>query len=1282
MNVYRKIRELEYGEFEKLCQILLPEIASHVGKNPTSHPSPMAPSRDGGVEGKIRTQSGYVAIQCKKYTDFKKEVASVKKSFKTLLKTKVHLGVNSYVWCSCSPKTTEREEYADNAIDEMSAEAKSKGRKVAINILFAEDLAYLIKTKRPAALYVLQGNELITEKNLNDYTRKVLYNSRYRFPESDSLELAYSNQRTEQMLKEFEVGDFDKKRLTNIGILKDELKRRESEFNASKDDLLNKSIGDFVRSASDYLIAVDNSKASDNEILKLEKANKKIRNDIISIYRNYTSIGVYSMEGMKLKRLIPTVNALGKLLDDEISLGKAKIKKQVLIRGGWGSGKTYNLAKYAETRLNLGEPTLFLRARDFTDSNKLVLSQPWRQYLPHPQLTEDYLLACLSSIALEAKTDVLLIIDGINESTVTSKVEVIHQLSQQVSKFYGIKLILSERCDKSAPENEILPHFDHHPPEPEEIVDAYEKQTRAGIGGWLRQIISNPLMASIAIRIASSKKLDSFSHRELGRKSLIEEWSKLVIYEASQKLDFPVTTLNKVVRYVENNGGCVEASDISKELSLSGKDLDRIVECMSAEGLLEWRDPEYKSVGYHWQAASSTMELLHGMKEAASRNEAKRYVANKLNSVELGELPFTAVTLAEIVPESGFELLDVTIEDDRRNECQCSFAESLEFRPDDRILDHTINLVRQLIKQSGEPGATVLAMLMSREVGSRLAIHNMLEMFQESDNFERSDYWPYLVHYTLSKSFSLRQRFLEGLSYLQEEFNRATDQSDIRKQILRFFMWLGCCRSENDIIQIAASVIAEFLHKDSDLFGESIDYAVQTRDDHVLNMLIIGAHGALMRWPKDNRLSEFCDILRKLLADDNRRPKSMTALSELYELLHVPLSFHLFLKKYVSEPKFQFFRKKGGFIDEEHRSMFDDLRKSSKVWRSESALYKAVAGRRRLCESYLDPSLGVLSFESKYTHLRSLLYGRWAALQGAYYKFLHGTSWREGHLLKAGTEKFFKYSRSADNLAYLEHPSNWWRDCVDPSLPSKYLLESSDTVRHDTWWKVMPDVQASISSWLTVVEPEERIEWLVICGGFRFEEPLRRQWVNKFGHVNYMVESGLPPVSYDDGYPSQGAGRHDYVEIRATATSSVRSSSTIFDNYADDEKLCRYAEIVYKDDGRAELAVQHEGVPPCFVPSKFLLDLLNCHWTGDDAICKTRDDLKIIFDPGLGVGGPHALLVRKDRLLDCLQDKEISLEIKVRCVQFDESLTNKSEITLTLNLPEFMSFSSDIYGCH
>lgn len=1277
MSRHRNIKTLNDREFETLCQLLLPDIAEWFGEEVEGPPSPMGDTYDGGVEGKIKIVGGCLAIQCKNYLQsafsenykekkFQEEIKSVAKSFETFLSSNSHCDVIKYVWCSLSSKTKKNEELAQNAVNDMKDDAQKQMRTVSAEILFAEDLEQLIKEKKPNALLVLDGSSTVTEEAINYYSCVNIKKSMHRPAGNASSDLTYVNQRTEQILKEFDADGPENEMLSDLDCLNSELKRRNEEHDGIECIVdLNTAVDEYHSNVLNYLECVKKSAVTEAVISDVERSTTKTNKEFKTILAN-----INKNEDLGARNLVSyiyaTYSRLCRQLEDHLVVTKAKLRGEILIVGKWGTGKTYNLAKYADSRLKAGKPTLFLRARDFTDQTKSILSQSWRQHNLDPALNDEEFLACISHISIASNANVVLIVDGINESHVSKKTEYIETLRHQVSQHGGIKLVLSERCDNLVSSHQSIPCFIHTPPDPKVVRRNFEEHAKLGhpIPRTLVGILENPLMATISFRVAKSEGMDALSTFYGGHQGLIRKWSDLVIRETSDKLNFERMTIRQIFELIERRHGTVKLFEIADELRLGGDDVNRIASHLVDEGILERKDSV--SVGYHWQAVGRVLELSYLIEKVAKR-QRKKVIRELLDRTKDDDLTLTARTLAEIAPIYGFELLDVVNRSDLINECGCAFADSLESRTESSINNHTVELAKSQIKNSGDAGSVALVAMMSREIGSKIGIRAVLQTLQESSNFERGAYWPYLVHHIVGETLSLRQRFLESLSYLETEFKSPQAKDSAVKDIMRFLMWLGCCRRPFDVNQISASLITELLYLHDSLFADAIGYCSENRDDHLFDMLLVGAHGVLMRWPNEDPSGRIRSHCKKFVDEKDLSPKSITALSELYEIIDPGESFYRFLRKYVDIPKFNWEWKKGGFIRENHRSMFADRRSSMQAERFETAVCRTVGGLVHLWSTDPDPSVSAFSFDFVDSHRQSLVYGRWAAIQSGYYKFSDGVSVRDGRLLKAGSKGYSELVGGEGVLTYLKFPSKWWRNCVDPSLPSQYLLEHIDSVTPSVWWAVNYLDNATASC--LVVTDREGSEWVVVRGEFRFEEPARsRRGVG----LNYRIESGLYLAPYDDGYPPVGLNRHESVVVRSWFEGLEGDGLPDDDHVFHNEGECRYAEAVSDPDTSGEVSIMHNTVPTCFIPSKRLLDLLDCRWTGWDAVCKSDDGVTVVFDPGVGQGGPHALLVRKSRLLTCLNAKGLSLRVDVRCVEPDGRSGRKVKPPMRLSFPKVL----------
>jgi hypothetical protein len=206
----QSVHGLDAQRFEWVCGGIIGDIAVDCRRNPTGPSELMAPVSDGGIEAKVPTESGHLAVQCKAYSDFAKEVASVQKSFATFLDRPEHVTVDTYVWCSTahrtsgtgstSPRKTGNDSKAAQALTKMRAAARAKGRNVSVLIRFAEDLDRIIRERHPEYQAVMAARQPIGFDDVERYSTARASDILSRLGADDVPQLEFPAHRTSEFL--------------------------------------------------------------------------------------------------------------------------------------------------------------------------------------------------------------------------------------------------------------------------------------------------------------------------------------------------------------------------------------------------------------------------------------------------------------------------------------------------------------------------------------------------------------------------------------------------------------------------------------------------------------------------------------------------------------------------------------------------------------------------------------------------------------------------------------------------------------------------------------------------------------------------------------------------------------------------------------------------------------------------------------------------------------------------------------------------------------------------
>lgn len=186
------------------------------------------------------------------------------------------------------------------------------------------------------------------------------------------------------------------------------------------------------------------------------------------------------------------------------NLHRARSASFLIVRGPWGTGKTYHLARHALSLAEKGAPVLFVRARAFTEPDLPLLKQGWRRGLPCPDLSPRAFLILLNYLGNGQSGPTVLIVDGINEWVSPIWRQHLDELASQVNGSTHLRVIVTMRTDSRRPPD--LPTYLHR--SPERVVLAHSLNNVVGTppGTLWSAALLNPMMARIAAKVAHAER--------------------------------------------------------------------------------------------------------------------------------------------------------------------------------------------------------------------------------------------------------------------------------------------------------------------------------------------------------------------------------------------------------------------------------------------------------------------------------------------------------------------------------------------------------------------------------------------------------------------------------------------------------------------------------------------------------------------------------------------------------------------------------------------------------
>lgn len=1236
------VHKLDDDTFEWVCGGIIENIAEDLGKDPSGRPVLMAPSRDGGVEAKISTSSGDLAIQCKSYAYFAAEISSVKESFSSFLTRPEHAAVTTYVWCSTAHRTsgggrgTKRTTGNDSksavALQEMSELAAAQNRDVDILVLFADDIDRIIREHRPEYFRVMASLSPIHFDDISKYSLARAGEILSRLGDDDSPQLDYPVHETTEVLDRTAAASALPHHVDVSGLEEtlQEVQSRAREVTLPESqESLHRDSAEHIREIGAPLAVENVAPAGDlaPKLRSLETAAESALETAISFLEDarhtpqkgsYDAVELDIMKDRVLRYARSLITLLERL-EPLITTADAAISRGLLISGRWGTGKSYQLAQFTVRALAAGTPVLLLRARDFTRSDAPILAQPWRGSFENERAESSEIAAMLDHIGHHAERPLHLVIDGLNEAALRDMSSALDRLREVVSRSPNIRLIVSSRRDMMPPGYSPLPEWEHSSPDRVTISHSVESALGAPPGTRWRTALSNPLLAAVAVRVLAARGEDA-SHT-VGTTALLDAWVNVLADEGARALALTERAIRSVIDAVAEARGTTAVTDLAASTHLPADQVDAVVQRLGGEGLLE-SDPATGSVRFRFEA----LHDMHRARHAIRHDEIDAH----LSAQSEDRREWLLGVMAELLPGGNppRELPDVPLSSVSKEAIDVAFALSLSARDDTQFTARTEKHAERLLRRGTEASELILWSVLSAPRRRALGIGWFAELLTRLDLPRRSRFWPQTLESLCEGTQNGQQRMEDLLSWYAVEGWPASAPEDALAS-MELLAWMGCADVRSELPGFAIRSLAELLHRHPEQLQPALDTLRSVNDDHPLDALLTAAAGVVGRWPNSRAAGVVREVCTRMLSSVDR-PVSYRAFSALHSATGSEHPMHEFLAMMLPPaPPIRRFQRRT-LIPEDDRGMFADGRSRRDAERFEASILRSLdASWASRSTSFRDDAE-----DSMADHALSLVRGRWLARQYAN----HPTgsrlfSMHEG-VIKAGTAANPAGPRLID-------PWNAWDLYPDPTEPLSTMLRSSDEVRPEIWWAVEPPHKADPQPGLVVIDPEDT-EWFVIDGMFRHLAPSRNDPPTaptlRVGRQRWMMRE-------DDGRPLPGRTRHEVVHVeKARLTPPLDPGCAATPRHERRQTL--YAQSFSAPSPEGELVPNSLDVDPAPL-SADLMHLLDARWTGWGLDCvDTQGDL-VITDPATGRNAPHAVLVRADALRRALGRTECQLRVSL-----------------------------------
>ncbi|TLG00308.1 hypothetical protein FEK35_23985 [Nocardia cyriacigeorgica] len=1236
--------------FSHLTQVLCGDLATDVTRSAVEGVRYFADNYDGGAEAVAKTVKGrVVAVQAKAYSDFRKEVLSIRKSVQKLLVTAAHEQVTDYVWCSTFDMTVaDRGDTIRDALKGLERIAKTHGRDIRFHFKSIGELRGLMQAEK-AGLYMLYfGSHVISGDDIAILTSSSVRDSLDRVIDPANVGLHFESD-LEHVLHTYSTASTDDQvEAERLTTLTDEFARRLGSVRTEDmSSVAPEGIGERVLLALKTVAGKTWAELGDDAefadvpgILDLIVGN--MNNEVQAIISAHRASGAHALDVLKRQ----AIDRFCEIADSAVAIesewqrldaiAKSVSTRMLVVSGRWGTGKTYHLARHIQTLNTAGTSTLFVRARNFDRPDTSILAQSWRDSLPARDAGIYEFMTVIDCLGKCSRRPFILAIDGLNEwAAVGNPRDHLELLAELLAEFPNVRVIVTSRRSDSPHTPGPWGEYWHHGPERAVMGKQLSRALNIpAVTHWGRAL-TNPLTARIAAAVFGDT-------RERGKSALptplmvpfsfpdlVQRWIALLATEYTRRNPGSSAALvTDIVSAVAAAGGHSTRPQVANSVAATRPAVDNVVDYLIDGGVLEDADLDTNVIRFRWQRVHEIARIRHliqrgqdavlaDLPPSSCAPERADYL-----SVLTEQLPHT-VPSAEL-PRWLAGRLDT-------DELMDVFSRSLQSRDPATYSPVTVELARTALTDPDTGAYVCFAALTNIEVGSGAVSPGWLaDALHALPGKTRESVWPRILDECLIRTDDIE--VVSGLYTWLAVMPRSALPDAHRTGVARMLLWWSWRLVDNSAREFAARWLCEELNDNPELIDTLLDDCATTRDEHLIEMTAAAATGVILRWPTSPSSHHVAGAVTVAL--DRLRPQMYRTLTYAYLLATHGKSeasdFPAYLRSRERPPRTAFripvSAEPSGLaaLRSGDYGMFDDEKPHHKNRALELVLWGDVGidWRKRRAIARIPTPIGATMITNAVARHADVVRERWLLHQCARYRFGH-VVWRNGRYIKAGSpgNPAVSYTTPRENAFATERN-------IDPTVPLSMDVWKHDS-NHRHWWVTPPTINTVGD---LIVTDDEGIEWIVLDAVFDWVEPVYDQPPQYIWLAQALSTLGGPRAR-EDGmpHPGQRFSRALTIDTEISALDgrpgmSERKSSTLF-------MASRLRDSTVDDGDQPWKALSFEISTQHQEPDRRLAALLNATWTGDHLDYRDADERLAITDPSLGADGPRAVLVRWDSLI-------------------------------------------------
>ncbi|WP_395728117.1 hypothetical protein [Nakamurella sp.] len=1267
--------------FEHLCQTIAADIVQSIATVTVTGVRPFGGNYDGGVEVKVRTSDDRVfGLQSKYFSDFGKEYSAVRKSLAKMLATPSHDDVTDFVWCSANKDTTVRGE-AVRRFSEAAKNSLPHGRSLEVHFRSLAAIDGILARANPELHGMYFGSGTVSRQDLTDLSSAPLRAALDRVVDEGDFDLHFRSD-LERIMDRFSGTDTVAD-CSRLSIFVDELARRT--WHVTRARRLDLGMEGIERSLRDLISVLDSPVSTPTEVESLlrheltttETLLSSLSSLLESLDDHYTSLDDVA-DRVRIESEREAILGVARsylAIRDELAvaadLRQARSVSFLLVRGPWGTGKTYHLARHARSLAQQGIPVLFVRARAFTDSDLPVLKQSWRRGLPCADLSPRAFTTLLDYLGAGQSGPTVLIVDGINEWASPIWRHHLDELASQVAGTTHLRVIVTMRSDSHRPPD--LPTYVHRSPERLALARSLNNAVGTPPGTLWSAALHNPLMARIAAKVAHTERARQ-PERAPGRpllaplsvSRLVTNWVTLLAEEFSNSATIPGATrsaalVHDIVAHITSRGGSARRSDLLTSLPGTTRSaLDEALGFLCDNGLLEDED-NANEFGFRWQRVKE----IHAADQLLRRGRSSvRAFLRELSDPE--EFDDWIDLFAELCPPSvAAEVPHYLRGAAGRGRLIEAFSRSLQNRPTVDYLAQTRSLAAVALRDESSAWLVCFAALVNvTGLPDTVSPGWLAAELSKMSGPQREAIWPSALERCLDSVNDAK--VLSDVYTWAAGRGRRDMPAESKVGLSRCLLWWSWTLSHPKVVEYAVRWITEELFESPRSVEVLIKQCIEMNDEHQFETVACAANGVRGRWPDSATAEHVCRTV--LTAAEAFRPQMFRTLQELYFLTGEAAQasgsasgrppFQDFLRAWEDPlPNPSWLRPPGTdpiLLSPQELALFADG-----MGPSEHALLEHRLLRRA--------GIGAATLRRELRREREEATGRRRTCAAELYADLIRQSWytyecgrfETGSRTWSSAAGHLKAGRPENpGLGLVSPRGAAWQFSCDASLPLILSAHRSDTVSGD-WWVPTDISTLECESDLCVGDPDG-VEWIVVDASLRFRDPPPDE-----DHLDIRIELAQTHISGvwepRDGFPMAGSKVHLYAAIRTRVRLGIDKKATARETpgqttFAEQMRPLgnarRDGDACYSESG--ELERRH-------TPSNCLITLLSATWTGHGVDCVADGEL-VVTDPSLAGRGPRALLVRRSALRSALSAQRCEAVIEVRLADINNDWGNRAHV--------------------